>query len=42
LFHASGVENGRRYNHYDRFVDTWMFKDGKWVCVATNATPVLH
>ena len=42
LCHASGIENGRRYNHYDRFVDTWMFKDGKWVCVATNATPVLH
>ena len=42
LFHAKGVENGRRYNRYDRFVDTWMFKDGKWVCVATNATPVAH
>ena len=42
LFHAKGIENGKHYNRYDRFVDTWMFKDGKWVCVATNATPVLH
>jgi hypothetical protein len=26
----------------ERFVDTWIFKEGKWVCIATNATPVLH
>jgi hypothetical protein len=26
----------------ERFVDTWVYKSGKWVCVATNATPVLH
>jgi hypothetical protein len=28
--------------HRERFVDTWIMKNGNWVCVATNATPILH
>lgn len=42
VFHAKGVEGGKKYNRRDRFVDTWLYTNGKWVCVATNATPVLH
>jgi len=42
IFHAKGSESGKHYTRRERFVDTWLFKDGKWVCVATNATPVLH
>ena len=42
VFRAKGVEAGKAYNRRDRFVDTWMFKSGKWVCVATDATPVTH
>ena len=42
VFRAKGVENGRPYVRRERFVDTWVFKGGKWTCVATNATPVLH
>ena len=37
-----GVEKGKIYVRRERVVDTWIFKNGKWVCVATNATPVLH
>jgi ketosteroid isomerase-like protein len=42
VFRAKGVEAGKHYNRRDRFVDTWIFKAGKWVCVATDATPVTH
>jgi ketosteroid isomerase-like protein len=26
----------------ERFIDTWINRDGKWVCIATNATPIAH
>jgi ketosteroid isomerase-like protein len=42
VFRAKGVEAGKPYMRRERFVDTWVYKGGKWVCVATNATPVLH
>jgi ketosteroid isomerase-like protein len=42
VFRAKGVEGGKSYVRRGRFVDTWVYAGGKWVCVATNATPVLH
>ena len=42
VFRAKGVEAGKPYVRRERFVDTWVNKGGKWVCIATNATPVLH
>lgn len=42
IFRAKGVEGGKSYVRRERFVDTWVFKDGRWLCVATNATPILH
>jgi ketosteroid isomerase-like protein len=42
VFRAAGVEGGKHYSRRERFVDTWVSKNGKWVCVATNATPILH
>jgi ketosteroid isomerase-like protein len=42
VFRAKGVEAGKTYVRRERFVDTWIYKDGNWVCIATNATPVLH
>jgi hypothetical protein len=42
VFRARGLENGKRYLRHERFVDTWFLKDGRWVCIATNATPILH
>ena len=42
VFRAKGMEGGKSYVRRERFVDTWLYKDGKWVCVASNATPVLH
>jgi len=42
VFAAKGTHGGKPYVHRERFVDTWMLKNGNWVCVATNATPMLH
>lgn len=42
VFRAKGVEGGKPYVRRERFVDTWVYVGSKWVCVATNATPVLH
>jgi len=42
VFQAKGVEKGKRYVRRERFVDTWMHKGDNWVCIGTNATPILH
>ena len=42
VFRAKGMASGRHYVRHERFVDTWLLKDGNWVCIATNATPILH
>ena len=42
VFRAKGVDGGKPYLRRERFVDTWVYKGGNWVCVATDATPVLR
>lgn len=42
LYVARGMENGKPYVRRGRFVDTWTLRDGKWLCVASQATPILH
>jgi ketosteroid isomerase-like protein len=42
VFRAKGVEAGKPYLRRDRFVDTWVLKNGAWRCVSASATPVLH
>ena len=45
---ASGViavkakEHGKTVARRERFIDTWISKNGTWVCIATDATPMLH
>jgi hypothetical protein len=41
VFRAKGVEVGKLYVRGGRYIDTGIYKGGNWVCVATNATPVL-
>jgi len=36
------TKGGKSVTHRERFIDTWINRDGKWVCIATNATPMLH
>jgi ketosteroid isomerase-like protein len=42
VMRVKGVEGGKAYTRRERFVDTWLLKRGSWVCVGTDATPVLH
>jgi len=42
VFAAKGTKGGKPYIRHERFVDTWILKNGNWVCVATNATPITH
>lgn len=37
---VKGTHNGHSFVRRERFVDTWINKNGNWVCVATNATPI--
>ena len=34
-------ENGKIVTRRERFVDTWISKNGSWICIATDATPML-
>ncbi len=42
IFRVKGIETGKPYLRRDRFVDTWVLKNGSWTCVSASATPVLH
>jgi ketosteroid isomerase-like protein len=42
VMRVKGEEGGKGYTRRERFVDTWVYKGGTWVCVGTDATPVLH
>jgi len=42
VMRVKGVENGKSYTRRERFVDTWLHKGDNWVCIATNATPIVH
>jgi ketosteroid isomerase-like protein len=42
VMRVKGSEGGKSYTRREQFVDTWLFKGGKWVCVATDATPITH
>jgi ketosteroid isomerase-like protein len=40
VMRAQGKERGKDYIRPERFVDTWLHKNGTWVCIATDATPI--
>jgi ketosteroid isomerase-like protein len=42
VFRAKGMEGGKSYVRRERFIDTWVYKGEHWICVATDATPILH
>ena len=37
IYRERGVHDGKPFNQRGRFIDTWIFKDGIWVCVAAQA-----
>lgn len=42
VLRVKGVEAGKPYTRRERFVDTWLHKGNNWVCIATDATPIVH
>ena len=37
-FRTKGVERGKPYARRERFVDTWLYKNGQWVSLTTMVT----
>ena len=40
LMQLKGAEGGKPYIRYARFMDTWMNKGDRWVCLSSMTTPV--
>lgn len=38
IYHTKGVYGTKPYEHFGRFTDTWIFQDGKWLCVASHTS----
>jgi ketosteroid isomerase-like protein len=41
-YHETGIDRGKRYLHRGRFTDMWIKRDGHWLCVASQTTPILN
>jgi len=37
-YHTKGTYQGRPYDHFGRFTDTWLLDGGKWQCVASHTS----
>jgi hypothetical protein len=37
-YHTKGTYGSKPYEHFGRFTDTWVFEDGKWLCVASHSS----
>jgi ketosteroid isomerase-like protein len=35
-------QNGKTAIRHERFIDTWVYRNGAWMCIATDATPMTH
>lgn len=41
-YREEGIEKGKPYKARGRFTDTWIRKEGQWLCAASQETPILH
>ena len=39
---VKGTKGGKSVILRERFIDTWIKKNGTWICIATDATPITH
>jgi ketosteroid isomerase-like protein len=42
IFRMKGIEGGKPYLRRGRFLDVWMYKNGVWVAISSQATPIAH
>ena len=40
VLHLKGIEAGKPYLRYGRYLDTWIFSGGHWVCISSMTTPI--
>jgi len=40
ILHLKGVESGKPYLRYARYLDTWLPQGDQWVCVSSMTTPI--
>jgi len=40
VLHLKGLDHGKPYLRSGRFVDTWLYKNARWVCVSSETTPL--
>jgi hypothetical protein len=38
VYRERGTKHGKPCLHRERFVDTWLYRGGAWVCVASQST----
>jgi ketosteroid isomerase-like protein len=38
IYQTKGTYSGRPYEHTGRFTDTWIFENGRWLCVASHTS----
>lgn len=41
IYREKGMRDGRPYQQRTRFIDTWNFKNGNWVCISAVATAAI-
>jgi hypothetical protein len=42
IYRSAEFKNGKPVTRRGRFIDTWVFKNSVWVCVAAEATPLVQ
>jgi hypothetical protein len=42
VYREEGVAKGKPYMHRERFVDTWVNRNGAWMCVASQSTLIVR
>jgi ketosteroid isomerase-like protein len=38
IYHTKGTYQGKPYEHFGRFTDTWVFREGRWQCAASHTS----
>ena len=38
IYHTKGTYQGRPYEHFGRFTDTWVYTQGRWQCAASHTS----
>jgi len=41
-YHEKGKDGRVPFDRWGRFTDTWLFRDGKWICVASQDSVLDH